>query len=256
MRRVATFLSERSALYRDLLVLILVLVTSAWNAPPSIARGDSRFPDSTMSGPDPQTPYPPNTPRSIETSRATPVSPTATVSATPVDLEETDCPRNWLRNGNFEGEFIKHELGRVVVAEGWTPWFRKRPGTGGYNHIPVHGPQDAFISGMERIYEGRFAQKWSTTGATHTAGIYQQVDSVPQHSRVRFSVWVQVRSGDRNDVDKAQISGNYQVSIGIDPFGGQDHNSEHIIWSPADVFAYNAFRQLHVETLKPLLATT
>ncbi len=116
-------------------------------------------------------------------------------------------------------------------------------------HIPIYEPQDAFISGMERVYEGRFAQKWSTSRATHTAGIYQQVGPVPQRSRVRFSVWVQVRSGDRNDIDKAQMSGNYQISVGIDPFGGKDHNSEHVVWSPADVFAYNMFRQLHVETI-------
>lgn len=161
------------------------------------------------------------------------------------------CPGNRLVNGGFEGGFSERGSGEVSVADGWHPWFK--PGSPeefpGLNYRPEYKPEDAQVFGDRRVHSGRFAQKWFTTYATHTAGILQQVSGIPVGSRLQFTAWVQVWSDDTDDPAKSDVPGNYRVLIGIDPFGGTDWNSDNIVWSEPNVFAYDAYKQLSLNTV-------
>ncbi|MFQ5343663.1 MAG: hypothetical protein ACE5F6_19145 [Anaerolineae bacterium] len=159
------------------------------------------------------------------------------------------CAGNRLVNGDFEGGFSERGRGEVSVANGWNPWYKDLPGKDGINYIPEYKPEDAQRFGMRRIHSGRFAQKWFTTYSTHTAGIFQQVSGIPAGSPLQLSAWVQVWSTDLDGVEKSEKPGNYRVSIGIDPYGGTDYNSENIVWSEFNTFAYDAYKQLSVGTV-------
>lgn len=165
------------------------------------------------------------------------------------NLLQNVCSGNRLVNGDFEGGFSERGRGEVSVANGWNPWFKTLPGTGGINYIPEYKPEDAQRFGTRRIHSGRYAQKWFTTYATHTAGIFQQVSGIPVGSRLQLSAWVQVWSSNSDNIEKSETPGNYRVSIGLDPFGGTDYNSENIVWSEFQTFAYDAYKQLSVATV-------
>jgi hypothetical protein len=159
------------------------------------------------------------------------------------------CAGNRLVNGDFEGGFSDRGRGEISVADGWTPWFKTLPGTNGINYIPEYKPEDAQRYGMRRVHSGRFAQKWFNVYATHTAGIFQQVSGIPVGSPLQLSAWVQVWSSSADNPDRSENPGNYRVSIGIDPYGGTDYNSENIVWSEFNTFAYDAYKQLSVGTV-------
>lgn len=194
---------------------------------------------------------PPPTPKPTVT--GLPVTPTLVqaipVTPAPVGSRMGDCLGNRLVNGGFEGSFSERGRGEISVAMGWHPWFKNQPGTGGLNYIPEYKPEDAQIHGMRRVHSGRFAQKWFTTFATHTAGILQQVSGIPARSRLVLTAWVQVWSDDTDNPATSDVPGNYRVSIGIDPFGGTDYSSPNIVWSEFNTFAYDAYKQLTVATI-------
>jgi hypothetical protein len=158
------------------------------------------------------------------------------------------CPGNRLVNPGFEGSFSTRDRNEIVVADGWVPWFKTDPGAPGINSAPEYKPEPAAQYGMRRIHSGNTAQKWFTTFATHTAGIFQQVTGIPIGSRLQFSAWVQVWSSDEDNNEVSAQPGNYRVLIGIDPTGGTDWSSENVVWSER-TFAYDAYQQLSVATV-------
>lgn len=173
----------------------------------------------------------------------------SSLNVVPSNLLQNACPGNRLVNGGFEGGFSDRGSGEISVAEGWHPWFK--PGSEefpGLNYRPEYKPEDAQVHSDRRVHSGRFAQKWFTTFSTHTAGILQQVSGIPVGTRLNLSAWVQVWSDDTDDPNKSDVPGNYRVFIGIDPFGGTDWNSDNIVWSDPNMFAYDAHKQLTLST--------
>lgn len=176
---------------------------------------------------------------------------------------------NWLVNPGFEGEFtFRHDpytglwAGELGVAEGWELWYDNNqecppydPGCNplSYNRRPEYkGEVDT-----PRVRSGRKAQKFFTSWGTHTAGFFQQVE-VPPESWVRFSIWVWVWSSQLDNPKYSFLPGQYGVSVGIDPTGGQDWRANTIQWSrpitvadrwvPLQVEAYTASGRVSVWT--------
>ncbi len=153
------------------------------------------------------------------------VSPVATAAPS----GQADCPGNLLVNGNFEGGSRKTEsLGTSLssaVADGWFPWFVR--GDEANNREPEFKVEQVAIGGDPyRIRSGGQSQKFFTTWATHTAGIYQRV-SVPRNATLQFAVYGMAYSGEADIFDPGRRSflsdpqkpGNYRLWAGIDPTG-------------------------------------
>lgn len=173
-------------------------------------------------------------------------------------LQET-CPGNLLLNASFEEGSRKTEgFGTSLsssVANGWFPWFIR--GNQQINREPEFKVEDATRDPLRwRVHSGYFSQKFFTTWATHTAGVYQQV-SIRPGSVVNFSGWVQIYTGEadgwdgdrfRSDPDAA---GNYRASIGIDPFGNTPPGAgapppDTVIWSEP-IMTYDDWTQLSIQ---------
>jgi hypothetical protein len=157
---------------------------------------------------------------------------------------------NLLKNAGFEEGFSERGAGEVTIANGWEAWWVQGSSdqTGqGYLVRPEYKPEDAWVFTMRRVHSGRFSQKYFNTYATHIAGIYQQV-AVAKGSLVNFSIWVQVWSSTEPDPDQCDGFGNYAVSAGIDPYGGNDGNSGNIVWSDP-VMSCNQWVNLSVSTV-------
>ena len=133
----------------------------------------------------------------------------------------------------------------LIVADGWELWYDGVPGRDGYNHRPEYQyfDHDAHPT-LGRVRSGRYAQKMCNTYATHTAGFYQRVP-VPRGSQVTFSIWVKVWSSSYDDLSQSTDPGYYRTYVGIDPTGGTDWRSPHIIWSEPLV-EYDTWNQMIV----------
>jgi hypothetical protein len=156
---------------------------------------------------------------------------------------------NLLKNAGFEEGFTERGAGEVVIANGWEAWWIQGSDdqTGqGYLVRPEYKGEDAWIFTMRRVHGGRFSQKYFNTYSTHIAGIYQQV-AVTKNSQVTFSIWAQAWSSTDWDPDQCEGFGNYGVSAGIDPYGGNDGNSGNIVWSDS-VMTCNEWVNLSVST--------
>lgn len=158
------------------------------------------------------------------------------------------CPGNLLANAGFEQGFSARGAGEVEVANGWEPWWingSPAETEQGFLRRPEYKPENAQIFGTRRVHSGTFAQKWFTTYATHTGGIFQRV-SVPAGSVATFSAWVQVWSSQDPNPDAVVEPGNYRVSIGIDPTGGTNGAAGTVVWSE-EVMQYNTWIKLQVQ---------
>ena len=158
-----------------------------------------------------------------------------TVAAPAVALAE--CPGNLLADPGFEGNAYKTEsVGTSLssnMVEGWLPWSILGDAT--INREVEYKVINAAASGDSyRVHGGNQSQKFFTTWGTHTAGMYQRV-RVPAGSRVVFSIWAQIYTGERElrsggqfisdlewpkDSDDRRGPGLYRVTAGIDPLGG------------------------------------
>jgi len=158
---------------------------------------------------------------------------------------------NLLRNPGFEEGFSERGAGEVTIANGWEAWWvQGSPDqTGqGYLRRPEYKPEDGWVfTDPLRVHSGRFAQKYFTTFSTHIGGIYQQV-AVPKGSKVTFSIWAQVWSSTEPDPKQCAGFGNYAVSAGIDPYGGNDGTSGNIVWS-GSAMPCNQWAHLSVSTV-------
>jgi len=155
----------------------------------------------------------------------------ATLSVTPVATAE--CPLNAVYNGNFEGGFSARGAADVIVGNGWHPWWKEGPyQSQGYNKQPEYKPADVSQLGGKRVYEGNFSQEWSSTDATHHAGVFHQI-YVPSNSVVTVSAWAQAWSSEEDDPAVSE-GGKYSMRVGIDPYGGINWRSLAIVWSERD----------------------
>ena len=140
-----------------------------------------------------------------------------------------DCPGNPLFNPGFEEGYYKgEEVGTSLsswIANGWVPWSlvegqqeNREP-----EYFVVNREQ--LSDGDYRVHSGNYAQKFFTLYATHTSGFCQRVRVTPG-SRVTFSIWVQIATGQRDissgshPISDLEDAGEYRVFAGIDPQGG------------------------------------
>jgi hypothetical protein len=155
------------------------------------------------------------------------------------------CPGNPLANPSFEeGSYRGDSVGTSIsswVANGWLPWSLK--GDAMINREPEYKMIDRPIldDGDFRVYSGNHSFAFFTGFATHTSGFYQRV-AVPRGSRVTFSIWAQINTGEKTIGSKSRplsdldTRGNYRVWAGIDPYGDAPAGfgappSERTVWS-------------------------
>jgi len=166
---------------------------------------------------------------------------TATASTPPWLL--VDQPENLLANPGFEEEFpARHDpytgiwAGELGVAEDWDLWYNNDQSCPTYdpNCNPLsynRRPEYKGEEGTFRVRSGDQGQKFFTTSGTHEAGLFQTVEASP-NSWVRFSIHVMAWSSNEDVPQHSFKDGDYAVSIGIDPTGGDDWQSDEIIWGP------------------------
>ncbi|MGI6380610.1 MAG: hypothetical protein ACOX2R_07570 [Anaerolineae bacterium] len=148
-----------------------------------------------------------------------------------------DCPGNRLANPGFEeGAYKTEGVGTSLsswLANGWSPWSILGDATNN-REVEYKLPDASALGTSYNIHSGRYSQAFFTNYGTHTGGFYQRVQ-VPAGSRVTFSIWVQIYTGERelmsdghpySDLEWPQKEGdkrgpgNYRVWAGIDPYGG------------------------------------
>jgi len=148
-----------------------------------------------------------------------------------------DCPDNRLANPGFEdGAYKTESVGTSLsswLANGWLPWSILGDATNN-REVEYKLPDAVALGTGYNIHSGRYSQAFFTNYGTHNAGFYQRVQ-VPAGSRVTFTIWVQIYTGERelisdghpySDLDWPQKEGdkrgpgNYRVWAGIDPYGG------------------------------------
>jgi hypothetical protein len=145
-----------------------------------------------------------------------------------------------LKNAGFEGAWREVDgVHEVKVADDWHPWWHRSDVRPEYKIATKD--VDA-----NRIHGGRAAQQWFTTHATHTGGIYQQVQDVPIGNALVFTAWVQAFSRD-DDEDWRTSNGRYRMRVGLDPYGGTDPEASDVVWSDV-VQPYDAWTQVQVNT--------
>lgn len=178
----------------------------------------------------------------------------------PASLQDT-CPGNLLANPDFElGARKTENLGTSLsssVAYDWFPWFIA--GDQRFNREPEFKLEDATQDPLRwRVHSGWFSQKFFTTWATHTAGIYQRAPVQPG-SAVSFSIWFQTYTGEADGWDGKKhhsdpdAPGNYRTSIGIDPYGNTPAGPgapppDTVIWSEP-VMIYDQWTQLSLQAV-------
>ena len=67
-------------------------------------------------------------------------------------------------------------------------------------------------------------------------------------SAVSFSIWAYVWSSSEDDADRSVRPGNYEVSVGVDPWGGDDGDATGVIWSRS-LREYDRWIKLSVSTV-------
>ena len=157
-----------------------------------------------------------------------------------------DCPGNRLANPGFEGDRYQSSLSSWM-AGGWQPWSLNEGAQ--INREPEYKIMDRAemaaggnaAEGNYRVFAGNYSQAFFTAYGTHTSGFYQTV-SVPRGSKVIFTIWVQIDTGQESsqsnghslaDLDSA---GNYRCYVGIDPLGNTPAaygqlTPDTIVWS-------------------------
>lgn len=140
------------------------------------------------------------------------------------------CPENLLANASFEHGFSSR--GRVVetVANGWNAWYATLPGVDGENYVPDFGPARRGDGPTLRTADGLWSQQQATSGATHTAGLWQTV-IVPPASLIRASALAYAWASNADDPLRSRPYGTYVLQLGVDPLGGRDHNAPGIRWT-------------------------
>ncbi len=157
---------------------------------------------------------------------------------------------NLLENPGFEGQYATWwdnniPYNTAQMAPGWNPWWKSQDpdDLGWKNRMPEYKPAAPYDY---RIRSGSNAQQYFTFYGTHDAGVYQQAN-VGAGNKVRFSIWIQVWSSEKDDPLISQNNGRVQVQVGIDPYGGTDGLSSNIVWSAAQQ-KYDEWFQMSIQT--------
>jgi hypothetical protein len=145
-----------------------------------------------------------------------------------------------VKNAGFEEGWREVDgIGELKVAEHWFPWWHETDTRPEYKIATLD--VDA-----NRVHSGSAAQQWFNNYATHTGGIYQQIQDVPVGKALTLTAFVQAFS--RNDDGNWRESdGRYRMRIGLDPYGGTDPESKDVVWSQV-VQPYDKWFPLRVET--------
>ena len=129
-----------------------------------------------------------------------------------------------LLNGKISQPFqpYRNESG-LTVAQSWTPWWNPPE------------PDDPDWKNRRPVFDtysldGRLTQQLATPFATHTAGLWQQMPSVPSNS-YEFTVEGQAWSSEDPAPATQLEASDVNLQIGVDPTGGLDPNSPLIMWS-------------------------
>jgi hypothetical protein len=144
------------------------------------------------------------------------------------------------KNAGFEDGWREVDgVRELKVANDWHPWWHASDVRPEYKIATKEVDE-------HRIHTGNVAQQWFTTHATHTGGIYQQVQEVPIGNPLVFTAWVQAFSRD-DDTDWRTSNGRYRMRIGIDPYGGTNAEAPEVVWSDT-IQPYDAWNMLRVDT--------
>lgn len=126
---------------------------------------------------------------------------------------------NVLLRETFEGAFKNDPFcreGGCEVPEGWGVWFTPRA----ENDPPNVNERPVFDRWTIAPYEGNAAQRMRARYATFSGGLYRVVTGVQPGTRIRFTAWARAWSTNDDSPISARPSREVQVSIGIDPLGG------------------------------------
>lgn len=126
-------------------------------------------------------------------------------------------------NADFSQGFRPWQnIGELVVASGWVPWWRQGAPDQvykGYFKRPEYKPE------TKRTDAGETGQKYFTTFATHEAGIMQRVAVPPGVVKLELFAHVQYWSEHTDG-----SGGGYALHVGIDLAGGTDGLSDAVTW--------------------------
>jgi hypothetical protein len=207
---------------------------SAWvdflQAIPEGNEGNNQLSASVLVAEPTHTPSPTSTPSPTTTPSSTPTptttltpsptstpSPTLTPSSTRTPLP-TSSPRpgesiNLAYNGGFEGAFISRE-GFGEVADGWTPFVQSQG-----------RPQ--FLRGKDEA-KGQSSQRIWSDYVPFQAGIAQRIVGVTAgHTYIARADMLSIFGEGDTPVQGMNIG----KQIGLDPRGGDDPSSPHVVWS-------------------------
>lgn len=172
---------------------------------------------------------------------------------------------NLLTNASFESGiyYLQDGIPEVRVAENWWAFWRELPppdlplpnncphadDAACYWARPEFQPIEARLY-PNRVHNGNFALSYFSWGRMHEAGLFQHVESVPEGSLVRFSIWMMgwqcydpnaCQGGRRSDAPA-----RFHFQIGIDPNGGWDPWSHDVVWS-AESETFDEWKLFQVE---------
>jgi hypothetical protein len=125
------------------------------------------------------------------------------------------------------------------MAGGWTPYWKSHdPDDPPWIIVmPEYKPAELDLPPPPRVRSGLRAQQYFTFYTTHKAGIYQRVP-VETGRQYCFCGWG--HSWSSSDDDPQTSDSPLIQKIGIDPYGGDNWESENIVWGPVQE-QYNAY---------------
>jgi hypothetical protein len=159
---------------------------------------------------------------------------------------------NLLENPSFEGDYPVYIMAppghpdcqtwspdepnqyceRVKLADSWHPYWLDTPRNEPWDNIqPEYVP--SFPAEIpSRVRSGEKSQHYFSFWSTHEAGVYQQVEVIP-NGEYCFSVWGQAWSARETlpgFISDPDDHGELYQRVGIDPTGGTDWGSPNVIW--------------------------
>ena len=166
--------------------------------------------------------------------------------------------QNLLVNPGFEGGW--HWQGDSFlgkVADGWVAWWvddatGKSSSDPSFwkNQRPEYGLIGLEYYVPDQIRSGAQSLQYGKRYATHTAGVYQQVQGITPGSTLRFSAWGFVVG---KDDDPSKSPGYANMKVGIDPTGGTNPFSGNVVWGavthPITVGSGSAWTQMVVDAV-------
>lgn len=172
---------------------------------------------------------------------------------------------NLLFNPSFEGTYTGYRMpapghpdcggdgtncGRAQMAPGWHPWWRDSPRTEVWmNIMPEYKPSLPHET-PPRVRSGEKSQHYFSFWSTHEGGAFQQVAAVPG-GRYCFSAWGHAWSSRQTlpgYLSNPNDHGELYQKVGIDPTGGTNWQSSHVIWGDARM-QYDEFGLFTVEAI-------